>query len=154
LSAPVKPSSLRLDARETFRARAEARALLWEAGEISLHDAVDELWRAAERDGLVKEFGADDVQAFLAEIFTPLEREPEILPAREAAAKCLAAEQRANEVYREPSYVPEQTLKAAAFLHDLGDFDRFKAWFDRHDARTRDAIARHLRKRAKKRRGK
>jgi hypothetical protein len=32
-----------------FVARAEARALLWEEGELDLHDAVDELQAAAVR---------------------------------------------------------------------------------------------------------
>ncbi len=44
----ARPSPL-----EVFIARAEARALLWQAGEFDLHEAVDELQAAAERDGLV-----------------------------------------------------------------------------------------------------
>jgi hypothetical protein len=52
-----------------FVARAEARALLWKCCEFSLHDAVDVLWHAAERDGLVDDFGADRLQQFLADTF-------------------------------------------------------------------------------------
>ena len=52
-----------------FTARAEARAKLWQACEFDLHDAVDVLWHAAERDGLVRELGADRVQQFLADTF-------------------------------------------------------------------------------------
>jgi hypothetical protein len=40
-----------IDAVAVFIARAEARALLWAAGEIDLHTAVDELWADAVRDG-------------------------------------------------------------------------------------------------------
>jgi hypothetical protein len=54
---------------EIFRARAEARAALWQAGEISLHDAVDKLQAAAERNGLVDEIGQDEVQAILSTAF-------------------------------------------------------------------------------------
>ena len=60
----ARPSAL-----EVFIARAEARALLWQAGEFDLHQAVDELQAAAERDGLVAEIGQDEVQAILAKAF-------------------------------------------------------------------------------------
>jgi hypothetical protein len=57
----ARPSTL-----EVFTARAEARALLWQAGELDLHEAVDELQAAAVRDGLVAEIGQDAVQAIMA----------------------------------------------------------------------------------------
>src|SRR5262245_49898215 len=63
----ARPSAL-----EVFGARAEARAMLWAAGEIDLHDAVDELWAAAVRDGLVAKLGADKVQQLLADAFAPV----------------------------------------------------------------------------------
>jgi hypothetical protein len=50
---------------EVFRARAWARAYLYMAGELDLQEAVDELQRAAERDGLVAEVGQDEIQAIL-----------------------------------------------------------------------------------------
>jgi hypothetical protein len=40
--------------------------------------------------------------------------------------------------------VPEVTLKAAEYLHDLGDLNCFKKWFDRHTTEERAAIFRHL----------
>ena len=46
-----------------FTARAEARALLWQAGEFELHEAVDELQATAERQDLVAELDQDAVQA-------------------------------------------------------------------------------------------
>jgi hypothetical protein len=52
-----------------------------------------------------------------------------------------------------PLDVPTATLEAAEYLHDLGDLDRFKKWFDRHNAAERAAIFRHLDER-KKGRGK
>ena len=54
-------------ALDVFIARAETRALLWQAGEFDLHQAVDEL--QAARDGLVAEIGLDEVQAILAKAF-------------------------------------------------------------------------------------
>jgi hypothetical protein len=54
---------------DVLRARAEAKVLLIANGYQDLQDAVDELWAAAERDGLVKMFGADEVQWILAEAF-------------------------------------------------------------------------------------
>jgi hypothetical protein len=50
-----------------FRERAEAKCLLIANGYQDLQSAVDELWAAAERDGLVKTFGADEVQWILSE---------------------------------------------------------------------------------------
>jgi hypothetical protein len=55
---------------EVLRARAWARAYLYMAGELDLHEAVDELQRAAERDGLVAEVGQDEIQAILTDEFS------------------------------------------------------------------------------------
>jgi hypothetical protein len=52
-----------------FTARCEARALLWQTCFFDLHEAVDMLQSAAERDGLVDELGQDAVQAIIAETF-------------------------------------------------------------------------------------
>jgi hypothetical protein len=60
----ARPSAL-----EVFIARAEARALLWQAGEFDLHHAVDELQAAAERDGPVTLLGQDAVQEILSKAF-------------------------------------------------------------------------------------
>jgi hypothetical protein len=54
---------------EIFRERAEAKVLLIANGYEELQSAVDELWAVAERDGLVKALGADEVQWILSESF-------------------------------------------------------------------------------------
>src|SRR5258706_13258381 len=54
---------------DVFRARAEAKVLLIQNGYQELQSAVDELWAAAERAGLVDELGADAVQWVLSERF-------------------------------------------------------------------------------------
>jgi hypothetical protein len=52
-----------------------ARALLWQAGEINLHDAIDELQSAANADGLVAKLGQDEVQRLMAEAFAAVRDE-------------------------------------------------------------------------------
>jgi hypothetical protein len=69
MTAPVRQQQLRIAPLEVFRARAEARALLWQAGEFDLHEAVDVLQAAAVRDGLIDAIGQDAVQAIIAEAF-------------------------------------------------------------------------------------
>jgi hypothetical protein len=43
-----------------------------------------------------------------------------------------------------PSSAPEATLRAAEFLVQHGDAERFRAWLDRHSAEERAAIRKHL----------
>jgi hypothetical protein len=52
-----------------FQARAEARAILFRAGALSLHDAVDKLQADAEASGLTAEIGPDRVQQILSRAF-------------------------------------------------------------------------------------
>jgi hypothetical protein len=58
-----------LDPIEVFRARAEARALLWKVGALDLFEAVDKLQADAVRDGLVDAIGQDEVQRIMATAF-------------------------------------------------------------------------------------
>jgi len=55
-----------------FKGRAQARAILWQCGEVDLHKAVDELQAAAEASGLIAEVGQDAVQAIIAMAFGPV----------------------------------------------------------------------------------
>jgi hypothetical protein len=52
-----------------FRARCEARALLFATGELDLHEAVDGLQFDAVANGLVDEIGQDAVQRIMADAF-------------------------------------------------------------------------------------
>jgi hypothetical protein len=61
----AKPATL----IDVLRERAEAKAVLIANGYQELQSAVDELWLAAERDGLVEKFGADEIQRILSESF-------------------------------------------------------------------------------------
>jgi hypothetical protein len=78
MTAPVRQNRISMDPVADFTARAEGLAILWAEGEIDLHTAVNELWAAAESDGLVKQLGVDAVQRILAEAFSAHE---DLLPA-------------------------------------------------------------------------
>ena len=54
---------------DVFKVRAEARAVLFSAGELNLHEAVDALQAAAIASGLLGEIGQDAVQAIIAQAF-------------------------------------------------------------------------------------
>ena len=54
---------------DVFRARAEARAHLVANGLHTLQDSVDTLQAAAEAQGLLKEYGQDEIQRIMAESF-------------------------------------------------------------------------------------
>jgi hypothetical protein len=58
-----------LDPIVVFRARCEARALLWKVDALDLSEAVDKLQADAVRDGLVDEIGQDEVQRLMADAF-------------------------------------------------------------------------------------
>jgi hypothetical protein len=50
---------------EIFKARCQARALLWQAGEFTLHQAVDEL----EACGRALQLDTDEAQAIMSTAF-------------------------------------------------------------------------------------
>ena len=54
---------------EFFAARCEARAHLWAENYLTLHDAVDILQFWAVDNGLVDQFGQDEIQKIMAEAF-------------------------------------------------------------------------------------
>jgi hypothetical protein len=55
---------------EVFEARCQARALLYQNGELTLHESVDALQTAAVAGGLVNKIGQDAVQALMAKAFS------------------------------------------------------------------------------------
>src|SRR5262245_892725 len=131
LSTPLKRKpSPQVDALKVFVARAEARALLWHTGEISLHDAVDELWQAAVTGGLVAKLGPDKVQSILADAFAPLRDD------------LLKAEDVVEAAPRERR-VAASTLEAAEFLLREGNVERMCEWFDKHTPQERAEILDH-----------
>jgi hypothetical protein len=59
----------RVNALKAFELRCWARATLWAVCEFDLHEAVDRLQDAAERDGLVAAIGQDAVQHIMRDAF-------------------------------------------------------------------------------------
>ena len=59
---------------DVFRARCEAKALLVAVGELTLHEAVDELQVSAVASGLVAEIGQDAAQRIMAIAFKTVPR--------------------------------------------------------------------------------
>ena len=64
-----RPTQTRVPLPVAFKARAEARAMLWHCGEFDLHEAVDKLQADVERDGLIEMIGQDAVQEIISKAF-------------------------------------------------------------------------------------
>ena len=71
MTAPLRHpiAAARVDTLKAFKLRCWARAELWAACEFDLHEAVDELQAAAERDGLIEAIDQDAVQAIMRDAF-------------------------------------------------------------------------------------
>jgi hypothetical protein len=67
---PARTEASAVPAVDVFTLRCWARATLFEAGELTLIEAVDKLQADAVRDGLVAELGIDGVQAILNSAFS------------------------------------------------------------------------------------
>jgi len=74
MTAPLRQHRSRIDPPTVFIARAEARAALFAAGEISLHEAVDRLQASAITTRLLAELGRDRVQEIMAAAFREVVR--------------------------------------------------------------------------------
>ena len=68
-AAALTSDTRKIPAIDAFRARCEARAWLVAAGEMSLHEAVDELQASAVASGIVDAIGQDYVQAIMSTAF-------------------------------------------------------------------------------------
>jgi len=68
-AASLPLEQIRVDPIDVFVARCDARALLFAAGEYTLHEAVDLLQADAEHSGLIQLIGQDAVQLFMAAAF-------------------------------------------------------------------------------------
>ena len=130
---PTQALAARPSPLAVFVARTEARALLWQAGEMDLHEAVDGLQAAAVASGLVAELGQDEIQRLMAKAFAAVRDDlvPDPLPEE-------------RRVSSPGSLIPISTLWAAEYLARENDPKRFHAWLMRHSARERAAIHKHL----------
>jgi hypothetical protein len=116
-----------------LQARAEVRAILYAAGELTLQDAVDGCQQAAEAYGLVAEIGQDAVQAIIASAFMPYRDDLDMVP---------------NPI-EEATHggVAESTLQAADYLLRQNDERRFESWLAKHSKEERKAIINRIKKR-------
>jgi hypothetical protein len=102
-----------------FRLRCEVRAILFEEGEMDLHEAVDVLQTDAVAGGLVEAIGQDRVQAIMAAAFGAVER-PQFVPIFwplafvEAWTLSLPVPlpQQVREAMRRSTHAPQVTLEA------------------------------------------
>jgi hypothetical protein len=142
VTALVRQQQIHIDPVAVLIARAEARALLWAAGELTLHAAVDELWADAVRDGLVAKLSVDKVQQLLADAFAP---QRDDLPRHaDAVPDELVIDDQVGGISL-------ATLRAAEYLIRQKDPQRLKEWLDKHSAPERAAILKHLEQRKKAR---
>jgi hypothetical protein len=119
---------------EVFRARCEARAILYAACDLDLHAAVDVLQADAETSGLIAEIGQDAVQAIMAEVFA--------LGGDRDAVSDPIPEHR-------PADAAASTLQAAEYLVREGDPKQLRGWLAKHSARERTAIRHHLQRKSR-----
>jgi hypothetical protein len=68
-AAAINHQSAKPDPLDVFLARAEARAHLVAAGLYTLQESVDTLQESAAAQGLLKQYGQDEIQRILSESF-------------------------------------------------------------------------------------
>jgi hypothetical protein len=111
-----------------LQARAEARAILYAAGELTLQNAVDGCQQAAEAYGLVVEIGQDAVQQIISESFA-------------LVGDAMVPDLIEDGVPR--TGTAESTLAAAEYLLKQNDATRWREWLARHgEAECADILKR------------
>jgi hypothetical protein len=109
---------------------------LWQAGELTLHEAVDVLWSDAVASELVAALGDDEIQRLMAGAFAAvrddLPKSGDMVPDDISA------------VPTPRSGAAASTLMAAEFLVREGDAERFRNWLARHSTAERTEIRKHL----------
>ena len=68
-AAAIDHQTAKPDPLVVFRERCEARCLLVHNGLMTLQDAVDGMQESAAAQGLLKQFGQDEIQQIMAESF-------------------------------------------------------------------------------------
>jgi hypothetical protein len=130
-----------------FAERCEASALRHLSGELSLHDAIDELQSYAEDSGLLDRIGQDEAQRIMGETFAAAdilpEADDELNEACEAEIMLAAADlvRRWESAYKprpepprraEPFRPAESTVQAFWYVARNHDADYLAAWLAKH----------------------
>jgi hypothetical protein len=155
-AALAQPAKRLADPVEVFIARCDARAMLYAACELELHEAVDVLQAAAVATGVVDSIGQDEVQRIMADAFAPVRAADEAAGARYE----LALEQIAESWFEQPpeskgapdeysglsySFACACRLSDAAYLVKQGDSERLDRWLWERTECERAGIIAHLR---------
>jgi hypothetical protein len=141
---------------DVFRERAEARAILWSAGEYDLCQAVDVLQADAERTGLLELIGQDAVQAIMAAPFgaarAPQQQPPPLDDHHEPVGDYDHVSDEDGDDddhdHHHGGHVASSTIKAVEFLTKQGDRNRLRVWLAKHTRAERLAIKNHFRRKA------
>jgi hypothetical protein len=105
-------------------ARAEARALLWQAGAFDFNTAVDELEAEAEVSGLLAAIGQDEVEAIVAAVFAAVsdDGEPAAVDGWTKAAAEYRAERGKQTLIVETE--PERLARLRELMSDAASLER------------------------------
>jgi hypothetical protein len=132
-SDAIEPCALQVGPVVVFRARCEARAYLYGAGEFELHEAVDKLQSDAVRTGLVASVGQDAVQAMMEDAFGPVRHREELERYRKPLPYVTGA----------PPICPAaSTVDALRYVVRQNDPERLRAWLAKRIPEERAAFKR------------
>ena len=114
-AATHETTTTHADPVEVFRARIEARAMLYAAGVLELHEVIP----------------ADDEYLGLPDGYATACREADV--------------PKGYRVVKPPAFhLAESTIQAAVYLIKQNDPERFHRWLNEHSARERAAILQHI----------
>jgi hypothetical protein len=171
-SVPVKHVARPANPVAVFKARCEARAMLYAAGEFELIEAVDVLQASAVASGVLDLIGQDAVQGLMAAAFAPRDASPQLEPPTESpmpdaeyeglgstfASACEAADRKHAEEQQSINNrgefqrdqhcgIPTSVQQTAEWLRfQANDPQRFEAWLNEHNKQERQEIIAYLRK--------
>jgi hypothetical protein len=124
-----------IDPVVVFRARCQARALLFAEGELDLHEAVDVLQADAVATGLVGSIGQDAVQAIMADAFGPVRKRAQKLQ----PPTVVITEDSPPLQPRDPA---PATIAALKYVVRQGDPGALRAWLAKRPRVEREALKR------------
>jgi hypothetical protein len=140
VSATVRDMTrVSVDLAAVFAARCKARATLYAAGELTLHDAVDKLEHDAERDGLVAALGQDRVQWMMTSAFAAARAKPTAWDLGQAFEVIdVEADEQAPRSSR--PRIAASTIEAMRYVAQQNDEQHLRRWLQRFTNEERAAL--------------